>query len=368
MSMAPGPSIEPHLSLANAFSRQDNDNAPSCAHIDGQPPRYTEHDGHYHPVLPRTPTNGILKDSRRDYYGPNSAPTEKPKARSPKYRVSFIFDSPESIGTPATGCLNFPRSVTPLKRGLQIPSKRSTITSGFKLPSLLQAQGVSQWKWKSFTKELGGHAELSGRQLVNFAGMSVGYGLLWNFVAPIGGFIPGAIMTRNLGKKIELENFETAQTTGALDTFTKRWNETYFEPLGLQVTIATPGHGSMDGMDVASTKLFKFQQKAGIATSRAGAASGIGGPKEARYQILEGHQRVKAAHRARIIFVPVDRPAPENNGPQESGQIDIREYFDGGGGDGNPESNAGSSPPDPGFIPAGRLAAATTTTLQPIQR
>lgn len=76
-------------------------------------------------------------------------------------------------------------------------------------------------------------------------------------------------------------------------------------------------------MDVSSTKLFKYQQKVGSASITAGTASTHTFPKEFRYQRREGHQRVKAAQKARIIVMPLEHFRNRLGQGQESGLVTI---------------------------------------------
>ena len=105
-------------------------------------------------------------------------------------------------------------------------------------------------------------------------------------------------------KHREHANFDQAYRGGALKTFENRWNNTYFHALGLHVHIVPPGIGQMDGMDVASSKLYKYQQKVGISSPAPGVASNGGDKKEYRYQYKESRHRMKATGKGRIIFLP----------------------------------------------------------------
>lgn len=91
-----------------------------------------------------------------------------------------------------------------------------------------------------------------------------------------------------------------------MKTFEDRWNNNCFRPLGLQIRIEPPGIGKTDGMDVASTKLFKYQQKMGTSSPVPGIASRQGDEKEYKYQSKEGRYRIKAARKARIIILPLN--------------------------------------------------------------
>ena len=105
-------------------------------------------------------------------------------------------------------------------------------------------------------------------------------------------------------KHREHENFEQAYRGGALKTFENRWNNTYFHALGLHVHIVPPGIGQLDGMDVASSKLYKYQQKVGISSPAPGVASNGGDKKEYRYQYKESGHRMKETGMGGIIILP----------------------------------------------------------------
>ena len=90
--------------------------------------------------------------------------------------------------------------------------------------------------------------------------------------------------------------------------FEDRWNYTYFHPLGLHVQVMPPGIGQMDDMDVASSKLYKYQQKMGTSSPAPGVASIGGDEKEYRYQYKEGRHRMKVAGKSRIVVLPYTLP------------------------------------------------------------
>ena len=95
---------------------------------------------------------------------------------------------------------------------------------------------------------------------------------------PIGTVIGGVYCHKRQREK-EHENFTVAHTSGALRLMAQRWNKNYFEPLGLQVRLEPPDaviYDSMEEMDVASTKSFKYQQKKGYSSPAAGEDSGKG--------------------------------------------------------------------------------------------
>ncbi|KAL6718245.1 hypothetical protein ACLMJK_004333 [Lecanora helva] len=311
MAMAPGPLIEPRDSLANAFSRQDHDTALACMYPNEQPPSYSINHDHYRPIL----SDSIIHGTNR----------EKKSQPRPERRVTFDCESPENI-TPVNEAPIINTPALPLKKGLQIPSRLGVVTSGFKLPSILESQGVSKAEWKRFTHELKGNANLSGKQWAVFVPTAIGIGCFSYFRLGVVGFLPSTLIFYKLYKRREHKNFRNAHATGILESFCRRWNETYFEPLSLHVMIATPGIGDMQDMDVSSTKLFRLQQKMSDMPPTPEIASNR---KLARYQMKEGYQRVKAAQKARIIVLPMHGSATHNsNVQQESGQVDIRDYFD----------------------------------------
>lgn len=107
-------------------------------------------------------------------------------------------------------------------------------------------------------------------------------------------------------KDREHANFLLAYRSGMMKAFEDRWNHNCFRPLGLQIRVEPPGIGKMDGMDVASTKLFRYQQKMGTSSPAPGIASKQGDEKEYKYQSKEGRYRMKAARKVRIIVLPLN--------------------------------------------------------------
>lgn len=116
---------------------------------------------------------------------------------------------------------------------------------------------------------------------------------------------PAAVASWQMQKQREHKNFILAYQHGLFKLFEDRWNEAYFHALGLHVRIEPPGIGkTMDYMDVASSKLFRYQQKMGITSRSQGVTSEQPNKKECRYQIREGRYRMKAAQKGRIVVLP----------------------------------------------------------------
>lgn len=318
--------------------------APSGSLREADPPLYTKHHHHYHPLQ----TEGVITVTAEDTPKEKSSSAvkgiEKPPP-TPARRVNFAHDleveEPSTTDAPGHHTVHElghsvidppTRTFVPqplgLRRGLQVPTRWGVITWGFKIPPLLASAGVTKVQWKLFTHELKSHAKMSGKQIATLVAVNIAYGVLFNFVTtPLIAAIPSTVLSYQWQKKTEHQNFQAAQSTGVLDMFMQRWNKNYFESLGLHVAIALPDMGRMEDMDVSSTKLFKYQQKVGSASTTAGVASTHTFPKEFRYQRREGHQRVKAAQKARIIVMPLEhfRDRLGQGQGQESGLVITQE-------------------------------------------
>ena len=204
---------------------------------------------------------------------------------------------------------------------------------------------------------------------MEYIAISIGYGMLGHIISPHFGAIPAFVMTNKWAKKAEHSNFLLAHASGEFESFATRWNKTYFEPLGLHVVIAIAGEGRTEDADIVSTRLFRHRQKTYLLTPT-GSINSHYEPEEVRYIRNNGHERVKAIQKARIIFLPSDRPDPTHDDTpsyvalQESGQIDTIDLLDGER-DSDRSESRGRPPSDEGWIPAGRRVAASTKTLQP---
>lgn len=106
-------------------------------------------------------------------------------------------------------------------------------------------------------------------------------------------------------KHREQNNFETAHSSGAIHQCLNRWNREYLETKGLHVRVELPGGGTMAQSDLASSKLYRFQQRNGFYSPAVGSARIYAGTAELRYQSREGKARVRAARKGRIIVLPL---------------------------------------------------------------
>ena len=116
----------------------------------------------------------------------------------------------------------------------------------------------------------------------------------------------GSVVDWKMKKHKEHKNLQLAYRSGVLKMFEERWNDAYFHPLGLHVRVEPPNIGRMDGMDVSSSKLYKYQQKMGTSSPAPGIASIGGDKKEYKYQTKEGRRRMKSLRKGRIVFLPYE--------------------------------------------------------------
>ena len=197
-----------------------------------------------------------------------------------------------------------------LKRGLQIPTRISYITSGFRLPPTLCDAGVDRARWKAFTREVKACGSMSKTQWASVIGCSFALGLLVDFcILPGAGQLVVAPLHGHKKRKThERENFKDVFDTGGLQMVAEKWNRDLFEPLGLQVRIEPPNYfraRDMTTMDISSTKLFKYQEKKGVYPSSTGEISKSADKKEVTYARKEVKYRTKAARKGRILISPI---------------------------------------------------------------
>ena len=224
---------------------------------------------------------------------------------------------------------------TVLERGLQIPTRVSYITSGFRLPRALCDAGVDRVRWAAFTKEVTAYGKMSKSQWATVVGCSCAAGLLVDCFLPLGGQLVFApVFGHKKRRDKEKENFRIALASGGLQLVTEKWNRNLFGPLGLQVLIEPPncfGASNMATMDVASTKLFRYQEKKGLYPSTTGGISESADKKEVKYARKEGKYRTKAARKGRILIRPIQTESTQAEA--ESAAVNPNDYvgqLDGG--------------------------------------
>ena len=85
-----------------------------------------------------------------------------------------------------------PESV--LLRGLQVPSKSSYVSSGFKYPKILNRAGVSQESWVEFTNEIKQYAKMDASQWLTTIGGALGTWAVGSMIIGFLTFVPAAII------------------------------------------------------------------------------------------------------------------------------------------------------------------------------
>lgn len=207
--------------------------------------------------------------------------------------ANTVFSAAETL-------LNPPPAKSVLTRGLQVPTRSNSLTSGYPFPEILQKAGVKRDEWSMFAREVRKHASLSKSQwAVTLAGSS-SFALLGSVV--MGGFavIPATVMGYRMRSRREHLNFALADNSGALAQCVGRWNRLYFRAKGLAVRVDIPGHSrDMEHMDVSSSKLYKSQQLYGEAGYPAW-------HEDSKSRLKEGRARTRASRKARIVIIPLD--------------------------------------------------------------
>ena len=222
---------------------------------------------------------------------------------------NFESDADTVISTTSTPpySSHAPRSV--LSRGLQVPTRFHTLTSGFKLPTILERAGVTPDEWSAFTSEVKQHATLTGSQWAKTIAGGASTLILGGAIVGWFAFIPAGYVGHKMRRDRERRNFTIAEQSGALSQCVARWNNTCFQAKRLLVRIDVPGRApDLANMDLASSKLFKYQQSIGAVSGTAGSTTNWLGDnhKQLKYQLKEGKARVKAAGKCRIVIVPLD--------------------------------------------------------------
>ena len=185
-----------------------------------------------------------------------------------------------------------------LTRGLQVPSKFQTVTSGFKYPQLLASCNVSKEQWSVFTSEVKSLAKLDGSQWLTTIGAGAGTWLVGGLLIGWLALIPAAVVGQKMRKNREHDNLLAAAEGGLLATCVRRWNTTYFNSRGLTIRIDLPGQTSdMAEMDISTSKKFKRQLNGEPAPSV---------KKQARCERRELRSRTKAAKKGRIVIIPLN--------------------------------------------------------------
>ena len=213
----------------------------------------------------------------------------------------FTSDSDSNLLEP-TETLPGYASESVLLRGLQIPTRTKSLTSGFDYPTVLERAGVTKEAWKDFTAEIVKHSSLNASQWTETIGTSAGAAFVGGLMVGFLGIIPAVIVGAKLRHKREKQNFTAASDCGALADCVGRWNGGYFAQRGLLIRIDIPGEASdMASMDVATAQSYKGRSR----EENAAAGSVASGSRYSDALVEESRARAKAARRGRIVILPL---------------------------------------------------------------
>ena len=81
-----------------------------------------------------------------------------------------------------------------LLRGLQVPSKSSYLSSGFKYPKILSRAGVSEDSWMEFTNEIRQYAKMDANQWLTTIGGALGTWAVGSMIVGFLTFVPAAVV------------------------------------------------------------------------------------------------------------------------------------------------------------------------------
>lgn len=193
-----------------------------------------------------------------------------------------------------------------LSRGLQVPSFRGKVSSGFPYPDVLGTYGVSAQEWSKLTSEIAQAAKLRskdwtitvGASLATFCATGVFLGWL--------GLIPAFVVGHRLRRSKEKKNLRAARDAGDLETKLLELNETSFAPKGFLIRLDLPGDQSsdLDQMDVYAPKKWGRTCGGGCHTNATSCRSEA--KRAEKVDKRAARSRRKTAKRGRIVIVPID--------------------------------------------------------------
>ena len=205
-----------------------------------------------------------------------------------------------------------------IDRGLQIPSRFQTIALGFRFPPILNDAGISKNEFRTFTKELKGLVALSKTQWLHCACCTYCVGV-WclpfaMLLGPVG-LAPASAFGYKMAQRKRRRNLAAAQDSGQVEQVVIRWNKTFFKKRGLVCRVDLPSQADdMVDMDIAGSRLYKYQTKSGDVSTVPGTANSANPGdrrKQKKLRKLERKDsrfRQKSAQRMRIILAPINGP------------------------------------------------------------
>lgn len=196
-----------------------------------------------------------------------------------------------------------------LLKGLQVPTRFSYVSSGFKYPQVLEHASVTKEQWSVFTQEVKQHARMSASQWMTTVGAGLGTFVIGELVIGFFGLIPAVIVGHKMRKHKEEQNFKMASRNGELAQCVSTWNENYFKARKLVIRVDIPGDVSdMASMDVSTTKAFdKRFTKCGSKRDH----------QSYCHRIREVRARRRAGLRGRIVIIPLDAIMSGSTSPSD---------------------------------------------------
>lgn len=200
-----------------------------------------------------------------------------------------------------------------LQKGLQIPSRRGRVSSGFGLPKILLNAGVTKRHWHIFVRDIRSMASLDLEQYATVALTRCAIGAIGGLFLNVLILPAAGVVGHKMGKDFEMQNMAKAYAFGSTRRCTDRWNRDYFEVLGLHAQIEIPGPTSTSDvdMDITSSKAYKYQHKYGRQKVLPEGTRELTNAKEARYRAKELADHAKAARKVRIVILPVHLIPPK---------------------------------------------------------
>lgn len=174
-----------------------------------------------------------------------------------------------------------------LTRGLQVPSRSATCSSGFDYPEELSQHQISEKEWSQFTQVIRDEAKLSRQQWTTVIGKGLGTLAIGGLMVGFFGAIPAVLVARHIRRRKEKRNLVSAmegEQGERLAHHISSWNENFFQPRGLLIRVDLPNEllEDMENMDLHLEGFDQFDPRA----------------------------RDRAALKARIVIIPVEESAP----------------------------------------------------------
>ena len=226
------------------------------------------------------------------------------------------FLSEDEIIIPSTGSEPGYARESVLVRGLQVPSRFSYVTSGFKYPIVLRDAGVGKAAWSGFTHEIKSLSHMNSSQWLTTVSRGAGTALAGAFLVGFFSLIPAVAVAQKTREHRETWNFMTAAQSGALAKCVNRWNETYFKAKGLLIRVDVPGETTdMNDMDLSTSRLYRYNQGDGKVS--ANGSMSIGHEMMYKYEVNDGKARVRASLKGRIVIIPLNPKSSTRPNPSE---------------------------------------------------